>query len=272
VASPLVDGCKSSLAPSNSAQPHLSPLLSQHHHRHHHPRLSRRHRSSPPPTAPQHSTPQHTPHPQGQLRRHHHALHSPSPHPLPFSLTQSLSRKLSCPSPLFPRPSRAAVTSSRSRPAPMTVRQLITLVMPRHRQHRLRSSCLLSRVRRRVRRPSQPAPVTVQHHAHRRLHALLRRRHLASSPPTPSPHSRRQQSLTHPLQLRARPHARHPPSPRPFSLSPRRSSKTSPTTLFSPLQPRAAGPSLHSRPAPMTLRQPITLVMPHHRQLRLRSP
>ena len=154
----------------------------------------------------------------------------------------------------------------------MTVRQPITLVMPRHRQPRLSSPCQLLRVRGRVRRPSQPALVSVQHHAHRRLHPRLRGLHLASSPSTPSPRSQPLNSLTHPLQSFAHPHARPLPSSRHLSLTRRRSSKTSPTPPFPPLQSHAAVPSLHSRPAPMTVRQPITLVMPHHRQHRLRSP
>ena len=159
----------------------------------------------------------------------------------------------------------------------MTVRQHHTLVrsLPTHRQHRLRSPCQLPRVRRRVRWPSQPARVSVQHHAHRRLHPHLRRRRLALSPPTPSPHPQLLQSLTHRPQLRAHPHAR-PQLSTPHRLSfPRpRSSQTGPTPFFSPLQSRTAVPSSRSRPAPMTVRQQRTFVtrLPHHRQHRLRSP
>jgi hypothetical protein len=154
----------------------------------------------------------------------------------------------------------------------MTVRQLYTSVVPHHRQHRLRSPWQPPRVRRTVRRRSQPAAVSFQRRAQCRLLPRLRRHHSAPSPPTSSQRKQSLRSLIHRHQLRAHPLAPHLSSPHHPSLTLRRSSETSPTPSFPPLQSRAAATSSHSRPAPMTVRQLYTFVMPHHRQHRLRSP
>ena len=117
----------------------LPSLLFVFHAHRAHPLLSRaRSRcQSPPPTASQRSPLLRSPHMQSQQCLWPPAPLPVSPHLLCFALTRSFSRASSSSSPPRPLlPSCAAAPSFRSQPAPMTVRQPHTSVMPLHRRRR----------------------------------------------------------------------------------------------------------------------------------------